>query len=475
MADEQRPAQEIYQPPWRQGVGPLPRLVVQPTIRFMRIEAAAGIVIVLGALIALIWANVDSHSYESFWHTPIIFDFDIITLEESLEGWVNDALMVMFFFVVGMEIKREVTHGELADRRAAAFPVLAALGGMVVPAALFTLVNLNSGGGAGWGIPVATDIAFAIGVLTLLGNRVPIQLKVFLLALAVADDIGGILIIAVFYTDNVELGWLAAAFGFIALIFVMQRIGIRSIPAYILAGLGLWLATFESGIEPTIAGVALGLMTPAGALYDPDRLPGQITRRVALFEEALAEPNVHTREETAIEAVREIEELTRESAGPLQRVEHFLSPWSAFVVIPIFALANAGVQLGGDVIDDALSSSVAWGIAIGLIGGKFLGVLLFAWLAVRLHLAIKPDVIHWRQIAGVSLLAGIGFTVAIFIAGLAYDDQALIEEAKIGILAASIVAAVMGYSFLRLLGPSESDQAVSGDTREFSAADDPTA
>ena len=475
MADEQRPAQEIFQPPWRQGVGRLPRLVVQPTIRFMRIEAAAGIVIVLGALIALIWANVDIHSYESFWHTPIIFDFDIIRLEESLEGWVNDALMVIFFFVVGMEIKREVTHGELADRRAAAFPVLAAVGGMVVPATLFTLVNLNSGGGAGWGIPVATDIAFAIGVLTLLGNRVPIQLKVFLLALAVADDIGGILIIAVFYTDNLEFGWLAAAFGFVALIFVMQRIGIRSIPAYILAGLGLWLATFESGIEATIAGVALGLMTPAGALYDPDRLPGQISRRVALFKAALAEPNVHTREETAIEVVREIEELTRESAGPLQRVEHFLSPWSAFVVIPIFALANAGVELGGGVIDDALSSSIAWGIAIGLIGGKLLGVLLFAWLAVRLDLAIKPDVIRWRHIAGVSLLAGIGFTVAIYIAGLAYDDQALIEEAKIGILAASIVAAIVGYSFLRLLPPSGSDEAAGGVASEFSAAHDPTA
>ena len=441
----------------------------------MRIEAAAGIVIVLAALIALIWANVDNHSYEAFWQAPIILDFDILVLERSLEEWVNDGLMVIFFFVVGMEIKRELTHGELADRRAAAFPAMAALGGMIVPATLFTLINLNSGGGAGWGIPVATDIAFAIGVLTLLGNRVPIQLKVFLLALAVADDIGGILIIAVFYTDNLDFGWLAAAFGFIGLILIMQRVGIRAIPAYILAGLGLWLATFESGVAATIAGVALGLMTPAGALYDPDRLPGRISRRVALFEEAMDEPNVHTREETATELIREIEELARESSGPLERVEHFLSSWSAFVVIPIFALANAGIELSGDVIDDALSSSVAWGVAVGLIAGKFVGVLLFAWFAVRVGLAVKPSVMRWSQIAGVSLLAGIGFTVAIFIAGLAYDDLALIEEAKIGILAASIVAAIVGFAFLRLLPASVSRAEPTREPDEFPAPSDPTA
>ena len=212
---EERPLPQIFQPPWRLGEGRLPRLVVQPTIRFMRVEAAGGIIIVLFALIALIWVNIDAHSYEDFWSTVITFDFDVITLEESLEGWVNDALMVIFFFVVGLEIKREATHGELADRKAAALPVFAALGGMVGPAVIFTLLNLNSGGGAGWGIPVATDIAFALGVLALVGKRIPLQLRIFLLALAVADDIGGIMIIAVFYADDLSLGWLASAFGFV--------------------------------------------------------------------------------------------------------------------------------------------------------------------------------------------------------------------------------------------------------------------
>ena len=457
---------EIFQPSWRVGSGPLSRLVVHPTARFMRIEAAGGIVIVLGALVALIWANVDIHSYEEFWQTPIIFDFHVLTLEESLEGWTNDALMVIFFFVVGMEIKREVTHGELADRRVAAFPVLAALGGGIVPAVLFTVINLNSGAGAGWGIPVATDIAFAVGVLTLLGNRIPIQLKVFLLALAVADDIGGILIIAIFYTDALRFGWVAAALAFVGLILIMQRIGIRSIPAYILAGLGLWLAAFESGVHATIAGVALGLLIPAGALYHPERLPAAIRGRVTLFEEAMDQRNTHLGEQAGTEAIREIEELTRESSGPLQRVEHFLAPWSAFVVIPIFAVANAGVQLTGDAIEGAIASSVAWGIAIGLVVGKFVGVLLFAWLAVRLGLAVKPDLISWPQVAGVSALAGIGFTVAIFIAGLAYDDESLVEEAKIAILVASIIAAVLGAALLRRLpAPAATEAPAVGSVR----------
>ena len=246
----------------------------------------------------------------------------------------------------------------------------------------------------------------------------------------------------------------------------MQRIGIRSIPAYILAGLGLWLATFESGVHATIAGVALGLLIPAGALYHPERLPAAIRGRVTLFEEAMEQRNTHLREQAGTEAIREIEELTRESSGPLQRVEHFLAPWSVFVVIPIFAVANAGVQLTGDAIEGALASSVAWGIAIGLVVGKFVGVLLFAWLAVRLGLAVKPDPISWPQVAGVSALAGIGFTVAIFIAGLAYDDESLVEEAKIAILVASIIAAVLGAALLRRLpAPAATEAPAVGSVR----------
>ena len=458
---EERPPPQIFQPPWRLGEGRLPRLVVQPTIRFMRVEAAGGIIIVLFALIALIWVNIDAHSYEDFWSTVITFDFDVITLEESLEGWVNDALMVIFFFVVGLEIKREATHGELADRKAAALPVFAALGGMVGPAVVFTLLNLNSGGGAGWGIPVATDIAFALGVLALVGKRIPLQLRIFLLALAVADDIGGIMIIAVFYADDLSLGWLASAFGFVGLILVMQRIGIRSIPAYVLVALGLWLCTFESGIEPTIAGVVLGLLTPVSPIYALRELPPAIYARLDALSEALAEPNPRARESIGGQVAREVEELSRESASPLERVEHFLSPWSAFVVIPIFALANAGIELSGDVIDDALSSRVAWGVVAGLLLGKLVGILVFSFISVRLGWAVKPRIITWPQLGGVALLGGIGFTVAIFIAGLAYDDPILVEEAKIGILFASILAAILGFIILRSVpAPSGDGDAV---------------
>ncbi|HJN92121.1 MAG TPA: Na+/H+ antiporter NhaA [Dehalococcoidia bacterium] len=441
---------EIFQPPWRAGEGRFPRYVVQPTIQFMRVEAAGGIAIVLFAVVALVWVNIDPHSYESFWGTEIVFDFDILTLAEPLEGWVNDALMVIFFFVVGLEIKREAIHGELADRKAATLPIVAAAGGMIVPALIFTVINLGGDGGAGWGIPVATDIAFAIGVLALLGRRVPIQLKIFLLALAVADDIGGILIIAVFYTDSLELGWLAAAGGFIALLFLMQRIGVRSIPAYIVVGLALWLATFESGIEATIAGVVLGLITPVASLYGGETLPLGLGQRLDNVRAAVLHEEEHRREDEMRVAVGEIEELARESASPLERVEHFLSPWSAFVIIPVFALANAGVELSGDVLEEAVQSSVAWGVAAGLILGKFFGVLIFSFIAVRTGIAVMPRSFGWPEFAGVSLLAGIGFTVAIFIAGLAYDEELLVEEAKIGILFASVLAAILGYIGLRI-------------------------
>jgi NhaA family Na+:H+ antiporter len=416
----------------------------------MRIEAAGGIAIVLFALIALIWVNVDPHSYEGFWETEIVFDFGILRLAEPLEGWVNDALMVIFFFVVGLEIKREAIHGELADRKAATLPVVAAAGGMIVPALIFTVINLGGDGGAGWGIPVATDIAFAVGVLALLGKRVPIQLKIFLLALAVADDIGGILIIAIFYTDSLELGWLAAAGGFVALILIMQRIGVRSIPAYVVVGFGLWLATFESGVEATIAGVVLGLITPVASLYGGESLSQGLHRRMDTFRAAVLHEEPHRREDEVRAAVGEIEELARESASPLERVEHFLSPWSAFVIIPIFALANAGIELSGDVLEEAVQSSVAWGVAAGLILGKLLGVVLFSYVAVRTGIAAMPRSFGWPEFAGVSLLAGIGFTVAIFIAGLAYDDALLVEEAKIGILFASVLAAILGYTVLRI-------------------------
>ncbi len=441
---------EMYKPPWRYGRGPIPRYLVRPTARFMRIEAAGGIVIVFAAAIALIWANLDVHSYENFWHTEIGLDLGFLVLTESLEGWVNDALMVVFFFVIGLEIKRETVHGDLANPRQAALPIFAAAGGMIVPSAVFLAFNAGGDGSAGWGIPVATDIAFAIGVLTLLGNRIPTQLKIFLLTLAVADDIGGILIIAFFYSDEISVDWLAAAFALLGLLIIMQRVGVRPLAAYIVVGLGIWLATFESGVEATIAGVVLGLLTPAESIYKRKDLADSLRRRTDQLVSAEAVPNSPQAESESRYLLREIEELSREGHSPLQRVEHILSPWSAFIVIPVFALANAGVDFSGGVLSDAANSSVAWGVAIGLVFGKLIGISAFTYFAVHFRIAVLPRGVNWLHISGVALLGGVGFTVSMFIAGLAYEDVAIIEEAKIGIFAASAIAAVSGYTLLRL-------------------------
>lgn len=441
---------ERSRPRWKMGGGPLPQRVVQPTIRFMRTEAAGGFVIVAAAIVALIWANVASDAYQDFWSTPIVLDLDVLRLAEPLQAWVNDALMAVFFFVVTLEIKREAVRGELSNRRQAALPVAAAIGGMVLPAVLFTALNAGGEGARGWGIPVATDIAFALGVLSLLGRRVPLQLKVFLLALAIADDIGGILIIALFYTDDLSFAWLGGALGVVAVILLMRERGVRPVLAYVAVGVVLWLCVFESGVHATIAGVVLGLLAPAEALYDRARLSRGIHQALRLFDATEGEPDPHRREPAVHESLRRMEHLSREALSPLERLEEAFTPWSAFVVLPIFALANAGIRLNGDTLSAAVDSRVAWGVAVGLVVGKFVGIVSFAFLAVWLGLAARPAAVRWSQIGGAALLGGIGFTVAIFIAGLSYDDAQVVEEAKIGILVASLVAAVLGYVVLRL-------------------------
>ena len=482
--------QHLFEPRWRTSRGPLTRYVLQPTEQFMRVEAAGGIVLVIAAVAALIWANAFGTSYEDFWQTEIVLELDILTLSEPLVGWVNDALMTIFFFVVGLEIKREAVHGELRDRRQAALPILAALGGMVVPASIYAVINAGGEGGAGWGIPVATDIAFALGVLSLVGNRVPVQLKVFLLTLAVADDVAGILIIAVFYADDVSLWWLMAGALSVGIVIAMQYIGIRSVLAYLPVGILLWLCLFESGVEATIGGVILGLMTPASALVKRDHFGVSMTELLDDFRGAMgrgplqdphtrpeADPHAQMhpgelaeqsmREDLADSAVHRIAELARETQSPLHRVEEAVGPWSAFVVVPIFALANGGIALTGDSISDALESDVALGIFLGLLLGKFVGVLLFTFVTVRLGISRLPEGVRWAHVAGVALLAGIGFTVAIFIATLSFDEAVLVEDAKIGIFAATIVAAVLGFLALRLAPPSTRAEESGGGWRDL--------
>ena len=404
--------------------------------------------LLLAAIAAMIWANSPwSENYFDFWATHLSIDVHFFEIEESLGHAVNDGLMAIFFFVVGMEIKREILHGELANPRKAALPVAAALGGMIVPAGIYALWNVGGDGAKGWGIPMATDIAFAVGVLALLGRRAPFALKVFLLALAIADDLGAIMVIAVFYTDGIELVPVAWGVGLVALLFVMNRLGIRSIDLYMVVGIFFWVAVLKSGVHATIAGVILAMLTPAKPYYAEKDFDGIMEDLLAKRRQGLESGN----HDLAEQALRQMEDLTRGSESPLDRLEHFLAPWSSYLILPVFAFANAGVELSGDMISEAATSPVTLGVATGLVIGKPIGVLLTCWVAVRLGWAQLPDHVDFQHLIGVGLLAGIGFTVALFIAGLAFEDPLLIDEGKVGILAASTIAGIIGFVYLWLL------------------------
>lgn len=423
-------------PTWIGSQRPLARFVGRPVAGFLQVEAAGGILMVVATVVALAWANSPwSESYRELWHTELLIEVGAFHLEESLGHWVNDGLMAIFFFVVGLEIKRELVAGQLSDIRDAMLPIIAAGGGMVVPAAIFAMLNLGGEGLSGWGVPMATDIAFAVGVLTLLGERVPTPLKVFLLGLAIADDIGAIVVIAVFYTEDLALDWFAAALLGLVLVVVMKRARIWYVPLYAVVGSGVWYCMLESGIHATIAGVVLGLLTPARPLMpqlEADALAARLSRDTSV----------------TAEEVREIDFELRESVSVAERLEEALLPWSSYVIIPIFALANAGIPLSVDAIGDAASSRVTLGVVVGLVVGKAVGISAITWLAVRLGIGRLPVGVRWRHFVGMAAVAGIGFTVAIFVAGLAYDDAGLQDQAKIGVLSASLLAALLGSAIL---------------------------
>nr|WP_246303573.1 Na+/H+ antiporter NhaA [Nocardioides thalensis] len=386
----------------------------------------------------MVWANSPwGGSYDDFWHAHVTLEVGPFGVEGSLQHWVNDALMVVFFFVVGLEIKYELVNGDLRDPRTAALPIVAAVGGMVVPAAIYAAIAGGGDAGAGWGIPMATDIAFAVGVLGLLGQRIPSAARLFLLTLAIVDDIGAILVIAVFYTADLDLRWLVIALVLLGLVVAMRLARVWALPAYLVVGVATWYALLESGVHATLAGVALGLLTPATALLRAD-----VAREYAdeaLHDRALDQEEVHR-----------LRFLLVESVPMVERLQHHLHPVSAYVVLPVFALANAGVHLGAG-LGDAVTSSVALGIGAGLVLGKPVGILLACFLAVRLGLARLPRDTGWAQVAGVGAVAGIGFTVSLFIAGLSFPDApGLTEQAKIGILLASLVAALVGTALLLL-------------------------
>ena len=430
---------------WRTGPSylasnkPLARFVARPLREFLRVESAGSILLVVATAAALLWANSPaSGSYDTLWHTELGIDLGRSHLVESLRGWVNDALMVVFFFVVGLEIKYELVHGDLRDPRTAALPVVAAVGGMVVPAAAYLAIAGAGDGARGWGIPMATDIAFAVGVLGLLGRRIPAAARLFLLTLAVVDDIGAIVVIAVFYTEDLHLEWLALALVLLGGMALLRALRVWSIPVYVVLGVGLWFALLASGVHPTLAGVAVGLLTPATAL-----LREQVAREYA--QEALADRHLDPDE------LARLRFLLAESVPVAERLQSYLHPVSAYLVLPVFAFANAGVDLGGGALGEAVASPVGVGILVGLVVGKPVGILLASYAAVRLGLGRLPDGTTWPMLAGVGAVAGVGFTVSLFIAGLSFPGgEQLTDEAKVGILLASFTAAVVGVVVLLL-------------------------
>ena len=439
--DQDEPEPQLA-PSWSQADRYVPRRIVQPLQRFLHLEAASGLVLLAAAVVALIWVNSPwGESYHTLFETHLSVDLGFLTLDEPLEAWINDLLMAFFFFVAGMEIKRELVHGELNDPRRAMLPIVCAAGGMIVPALLYTIFNAGGPGANGWGIPMATDIAFAVGILSLVGDRAPASLKVFLLTLAIVDDIGAILVIAIFYTETLALGWLGLAAAAIALVVVMQRVRVNSLVPYIVCAAVLWLAIFESGVHATIAGVILGLLTPAWPFHPPEAVTGTIAHRVRVLR---ARPEDARADESEQTELASIAMLAHDAVSPLNRLEHLLHPWTSFLVLPLFALANAGVEIGGTGLGELLTEPVTLGVIVGLVVGKPLGIMAAAAIAVATKQARLPRGVYWIEMLGVGSLAGVGFTVAIFVSGLAFTDHHLTDAAKIGILLASTIAGLIG-------------------------------
>lgn len=438
-------------PTWVQSDRPVPTLFVRPVRRFMDLEASSGVVLLIMAVVALIWANsAFADSYFGLLDYHVVVELgDLHILDESIKHLINDGLMVLFFFVVGMEIKRELVIGELNDAKTAALPAIAALGGMVVPALIYVAFATGiEDAGSGWGIPMATDIAFSVGIVALLGSRVPLTAKLFLLALAIVDDIGAIAVIAIFYTSDLAFGWLLAAIGMLALIYVLSRTSVRLTGVYWVLGILAWYFMLESGVHATLAGVAIGLITPARPFYPSREYDALARRTIELY--SADETTQDAREEVDFE-VLQLAKVARDSVAPLTRLEHALAPWTSFFVVPLFALANAGISFDGVDIGEAITSGVALGVALGLVLGKTFGVTIFAWLAVKAGIGSMPRGANWQMMTGLAMLAGVGFTVSLFITELAFEAQSpLVDLAKIGIFIGSAVAGVGGYLLLRM-------------------------
>jgi NhaA family Na+:H+ antiporter len=434
----ERPPGHAAEPVWPDR--PIQRLT-RPLERFMHVQAAGGLVLLAATLLALGAANSPlAEPYRLAWEQPLEIGLGGFRLAYPLWYWINDGLMAVFFFVIGLEIKRELVWGELRDRRNVVLPAAAAAGGVLVPIAAYLLLQPELPGRAGWAVPMATDIAFVVGCLALLGPRVPAGLKIFLLSLAIIDDILAVLVIAIFFTTSIHAAWLAGAAAGFGLTSLLNRLGVRRVTAYALVGVGIWLCTLKSGVHPTVAGALLGLLTPAGAWLGSATLLEVVQRAVARLRDtdAGAGPDSERRE-----AAEDLAFAATESVSPLERLEHGLHPWVSFAIMPLFALANAGVtvSLAG------MAHPVATAVVVGLVAGKPLGIVLASWLVVRLGLAKLPEAASWTTLVGAGCLGGIGFTMALFIASLSLAGPEL-GAAKSGILAGSAVSLCLGLGLL---------------------------
>jgi len=421
---------------------------------FIREESLGGILLIVMVIIAMILANTSySDAYHRFFHDINLgFSVGSFRLDKSLHHWINDGLMAIFFFMVGLEIKREVIAGELSTMKKAALPIGAALGGMLLPAMIYALIHINNPETLrGWGVPMATDIAFALGLLSLLGNRVPISLKIFLTALAIADDLGAILVIAVFYTESIDIMSLVMGGSFLAVLIVANRLGVRRTSFYAVIGfLGVWMAFLFSGVHATIAGVLIALTIPGRTKITEEKYIDEVCVLVDKFRnEPPNDVSLLTSEQSHL--VTEIEKLSDHANTPLQKLEHTLHPITAYFILPVFALANAGVPIQGNLLS-MIVHPVSLGIIAGLVLGKFLGISLFSKLMVSLKIAQLPDGVNWKHIYGAGMMAGIGFTMSIFISSLAFTNAEIEQISKVGIFTASILSAVIGLLWLNSAG-----------------------
>lgn len=436
--------------------GPLPpaqavaERVFNALERFLHVEAVSGLVLLAAAAAALLWANsAVGESYGHFWHAPLTFGLGGYVISQPLHFWINEGLMTIFFLVVGLEIRREIYEGALANLRLATLPLAAALGGVAIPALIYVGLNAEPSLRQGWAVPTATDIAFAVGVLALLGRSIPSSVRVLLLALAIIDDIAAVLIIAFFYSSGLDAFGLVIALIGLLLVLAFQRLGVRSAIAYVIPGAVLWGGFLYLGIHPTLSGVILGLMTPVVPLVRTDRPIAVVTRALDEFGERVQSTEADSR--VLLEPVKRLQRAQRDILPPVVRVQAALHPWVAYGIMPLFALANAGVAIGGFEFGAGGAQSVMLSVFVGLVLGKPIGIVLASWAAVRVGWCQLPADLNWRGVLLVGCLGGIGFTMSIFIATLAFGDGALLGAAKLGVLMASGCAAVAGLTVGKLL------------------------